>query len=69
MLGVHRPSITVSAGILQRAGLIRYAGGQITVIDHGDEFLSQRQSVPVGMIVRHLLECCISLPLGTDPLG
>ena len=27
MLGVHRPSITVTAGILQRAGLIRYANG------------------------------------------
>ena len=33
MLGVHRPSITVTAGILQRAGLIRYVGGQITVLD------------------------------------
>ena len=33
MLGVHRPSITVTAGILQRAGLIRYSGGRVTVID------------------------------------
>jgi CRP-like cAMP-binding protein len=33
MLGVHRPSITVTAGILQRAGLIRYASGLITVLD------------------------------------
>ena len=33
MLGVHRPSITVTAGILQRAGLIRYAGGRITILD------------------------------------
>jgi CRP-like cAMP-binding protein len=33
MLGVHRPSITITAGILQRAGLIRYAGGRITVLD------------------------------------
>ena len=33
MLGVHRPSITVTAGILQRAGLIRYAGGRITMLD------------------------------------
>jgi len=33
MLGVHRPSITITAGILQRAGLIRYASGQITVLD------------------------------------
>ena len=33
MLGVHRPSITVTAGILHRAGLIRYASGRITVLD------------------------------------
>jgi CRP-like cAMP-binding protein len=33
MLGVYRPSITVTAGILQRAGLIRYTGGRVTVID------------------------------------
>jgi CRP-like cAMP-binding protein len=35
MLGVHRPSITVTAGILQRAGLIRYANGLVTVLDRG----------------------------------
>lgn len=33
MLGVHRPSITVAAGGLQRAGLIRYGAGMITVRD------------------------------------
>ena len=33
MLGVHRPSVTVTAGILQRAGLIRYASGHITLLD------------------------------------
>ncbi len=33
MIGVHRPSITVTAGILQRAGLIRYSGGRVTVLD------------------------------------
>lgn len=33
MLGVHRPSITVTAGILQRAGLIRYSNGRVTVLD------------------------------------
>lgn len=33
MLCVHRPSVTVTAGILQRAGLIRYAGGRVTVLD------------------------------------
>ena len=33
MLGVHRPSITVTAGILQRAGLIRYTASRVTVLD------------------------------------
>lgn len=33
MLGVHRPSITVMAGTLQRAGLITYNNGRITIAD------------------------------------
>ena len=33
MLGVHRPSVTVAAGTLQRAGLVRYSGGRLTVLD------------------------------------
>ena len=33
MLCVHRPSITVVARILQRANLILYSGGTITVVD------------------------------------
>ncbi len=34
MLGVHRPSVTVSARILQRAGLISYSrDGHVTILD------------------------------------
>lgn len=33
MLGAHRPSVTVAAGSLQRAGLIRYSNGRMTVLD------------------------------------
>jgi CRP-like cAMP-binding protein len=33
MLAVRRPSVTVAAGALQQAGLIRCARGQITVLD------------------------------------
>ncbi len=35
MLDVHRPSVTVTARILQSSGLIRYSNGRITVLDRG----------------------------------
>jgi hypothetical protein len=33
MLGVRRPSVSVAASILQRAGLIRYSRGLVDVVD------------------------------------
>jgi hypothetical protein len=33
MLGVHRPSVSIAAAILRRAGLIRYEYGRLTVLD------------------------------------
>jgi CRP-like cAMP-binding protein len=33
MLGVRRPSVSVAAGILQKAGLVGYSRGRMTVID------------------------------------
>jgi Mn-dependent DtxR family transcriptional regulator len=33
MLGVHRPSVTIAANTLQKAGLISYARGKIHITD------------------------------------
>lgn len=33
MLGARRSTVSVSAGILQRAGLIKYARGHVTIVD------------------------------------
>ena len=33
MLGVNRPGVTIAAGILSRAGLIRYGRGRMTITD------------------------------------
>jgi hypothetical protein len=38
MLGARRSTVSVSAGILQRAGLIRYRRGHVSIVDrHGLE--------------------------------
>jgi CRP-like cAMP-binding protein len=33
MLGVHRPTVSVAAAMLQKAGYIRYVRGTITIVD------------------------------------
>lgn len=34
MLGVHRPTVSIAAGMLQRAGLIEYHRGNVHILDH-----------------------------------
>lgn len=34
MLAVRRPSVTLAAGALKRAGLIEYSRGVLTILDH-----------------------------------
>jgi hypothetical protein len=33
MLGIRRPSVTVAAGLLQKAGFIAYSRGHVTILD------------------------------------
>ncbi|MBA2467611.1 MAG: Crp/Fnr family transcriptional regulator [Sphingomonas sp.] len=33
MLGVTRPSVTIAAGILQKAAIIEYGGGEVNILD------------------------------------
>jgi hypothetical protein len=33
MLGVHRPSVSIAAGMLQKAGMMTYVRGTIAIID------------------------------------
>ena len=33
MLGVQRPSVSITAGALQQGGLIRYSRGRIHIVD------------------------------------
>jgi DNA-binding transcriptional regulator YhcF (GntR family) len=33
MLGIHRPSVSLAASVLQKAGVIRYARGTLTILN------------------------------------
>ena len=51
MLGVRRPTATIVAGILQRAGLIRYSRGHMNIVDRAR--LEQASCECYGVIEKH----------------
>jgi CRP-like cAMP-binding protein len=53
MLGVHRPAVTLAAGALQRAGLIRYHRGIIEVLDRSG---LEEAACPCYRIIRRSFE-------------
>jgi CRP-like cAMP-binding protein len=64
MLGVRRPTLTVIAGSLQKAGLIQYRRGYITIVDRiGLEAASCECYETVRAVFRRLL------PEILDPVG
>ena len=51
MLGVHRPSVSVAAGILQRAGIIDYSRGSIRVLNR--QLLEEASCECYGIVHQH----------------
>jgi hypothetical protein len=54
MLGTRRASVTVSAGALQRAGLITYTRGNVTILDR--RMLEEASCDCYGMLQRQVKE-------------
>ena len=54
MLGVHRPAVTIAAGALQKAGVIRYTRGKVTVLDRNA--LEEAACECYGIITRRAAE-------------
>jgi CRP-like cAMP-binding protein len=61
MLGVRRATVTVAAAMLQRAGLIRYQRGRVTVLDR--EGLEDAACVCYA-VVRRKYEKLVGMPTG-----
>ncbi len=57
MLGARRSTVSVSAGILQRAGLIRYVRGHVTIVDRAG---LEAVSCECYAVIRHELDRVVS---------
>ena len=55
MLGVRRAGVTIAAGVLQKAGFIRYHIGQMTITDRPG--LESVACECYGIIKRRLSDC------------
>lgn len=71
MLGVRRPSVTIAAGMLQKAGFIRYSRGRVTVVDR--EAWRMRPATATGSSATSTsafsAECAFSTGTGRSPRG
>jgi CRP-like cAMP-binding protein len=66
MLGVRRPSVTVAAGMLQKAGLIEYERGMLTVVDRAG---LERASCECYAIVHNEFARLQGLPPVANPMA
>ena len=55
MLGVRRAGVTAAAGVLRRAGLIRYSRGNVTILNRGE--LIRRSCECYGVSKRSSIVC------------
>ena len=64
MLGARRSTVSVSAGILQRAGLIRYVRGHVTIVDRAG---LEAVSCECYAVIRNELERVVDPPPQRSP--
>ena len=65
MLGTTRPTVTVVAGTLQRAGLIKYHRGHVTIVDRQK---LESASCECYQAATDLLQAVIARSRGFDPV-
>ena len=61
MLGVHRPSVSLVAGVFQQAGIIKYSRGRLSILDRAR---LEEASCECYAIVRKKFERLLPIPRG-----